>query len=55
MFCKHDWIKIGMPRHLKYDYSGNEAVIILCCCKKCGKQKDKIFYGRSIGNLFDGR
>lgn len=39
MFCKHDWIKIGMPRHLKYDYSGNEVVIILCHCKKMRKAK----------------
>lgn len=53
MFCKHKWKKISMPRHLKYD--GNEVVVILCRCEKCGKQKDRQFFGHSIGNLFDRR
>lgn len=53
MFCKHKWKKIGMPRHLKYDYNGNEVVVILSQCEKCGKRQDRAFYGHSIGNLFD--
>lgn len=53
MFCKHKWKKIGMPRYLKYDHSGNEVVVIFCQCEKCGKRQDRVFYGHSIGNLFD--
>lgn len=53
MLCNHEWKQIGMPQHLKYDYSGNEVVLIRCRCDKCGKEKDKQFHGHTIGNLLD--
>lgn len=30
LMCKHEWVLIERPRHIKYDYDGCEVVIGKC-------------------------
>ncbi|MFR0829863.1 MAG: hypothetical protein ACLSGM_00890 [Thomasclavelia sp.] len=51
--CKHEWVLIERPRHIKYDYDGCEVVIGKCRCTKCKKIKDRKMIGHQIGNIFE--
>lgn len=42
LMCKHEWVLIERPRHIKYDYDGCEVVIGKCRCTKCKKIKDNL-------------
>ena len=55
MFCKHKWKKIGMPRHLKYDYSGNEVVVIFCQCENAESDKIECFMDILLETYLTGR
>ena len=53
LMCKHEWVLIERPRHIKYDYDGCEVVIGKCRCMKCKKINDRKMIGHRIGNIFE--
>lgn len=53
LMCKHEWVLIERPRHIKYDYDGCEVVIGKYRCTKCKKIKDRKMIGHRIGNIFE--
>lgn len=51
-FCRHDWKRIEKPKHQKWNYSGQEVLIAMCVCSKCGKKEERQFAGKYAGQLF---
>lgn len=52
LFCKHEWVMIEKPQHIRFKPNMAEVVKCRSICSLCGREKNRVLSGYQTGNVF---